>query len=107
MDRDICSNYHRGNAESVIANKTASKTKLNKRDRIMQIFQNAHFIRQFGTTCEDIEIITGWKHQTVSARISELKRDGKIMVIGKCKTESGCQAAVYGPVFPRQSQMFE
>ena len=105
MDRDICSNYHRGNAESVIANKTASKTKLNKRDRISHIIEG-HYLNYHYLTCEDIEIITGWKHQTVSARISELKRDGKIKVIGKRKTESGCQAAVYGPVLPIQSQMF-
>ena len=95
MERDICSNYHRGNAESVKAYAKAAKTRGNKQDHILYFIDTS-----MGLTCEDIESATGWKHQTVSARISELKRDGKIKVIGKRKTESGCKAAVYGPVFP-------
>jgi hypothetical protein len=47
-------------------------------------------------TCEDIESILELKHQTASARISELKRDLRITITGEKKVTSGCTAALYG-----------
>lgn len=59
-----------------------------------------------GLTCEEIEDMTGWKHQTVSARISELKRDEKIIAVGKRQTKSKCQAAVYWLAKAQQMPLF-
>ena len=101
MENDICIYYHRGNRESVNAHSKAKKTSSSKRKFIYEFIRKAK-----GITCEDIEIATGWKHQTVSARISELKRDKAIIPVGKRKTRSGCNAALYGPRYPRQSPMF-
>lgn len=86
---DICRNYHRGNAESVRAYESVKLSAGHMRGRIVGM------IREREMTCDEIEEITGWKHQTVSARISELKRDGWIIPVDRRKTRSGCSAAVY------------
>jgi Fic family protein len=90
MQNDITKNYHRGNLESADAYKKIRHTAASYRESIYKYIKLGG-----GLTCEEIEIMTGWKHQTVSARISELKRDGRIISIGKRETKSGCKAAVY------------
>lgn len=89
---DICANRHRGNEQSIAANKAAKKS--TERQQILEIlnFGNANL------TCEDLEKVSGISHQSCSARISELKRDGLIVKIGTRPTKSGCQAAVYKAV---------
>jgi len=48
-----------------------------------------------GTTCDDVERITGLTHQTASARVNELAADGEITPNGQRKTRSGKPAAAY------------
>jgi len=88
---DICSKKHKGNPHSVAANVKIMADKRPMREKIFDLI--AH--RQ-NPTCEEIEIALGLKHQTVSARISELKRDGRIIITGERETLSGCTAATYG-----------
>lgn len=46
--------------------------------------------------CDEIEEITEWKHQTVSARLWELEKAGKVAKSAKTiKTRSGRNAHVY------------
>ena len=97
MKNDVCRNYHRGNEFSEMANR-----RLNKKiivGRIMDLIRNSG-----GLICEEIEDALGLKHQTASARISELKKQGKLIVIGKRKTRSGCLAGVYICKFERPVQ---
>jgi DNA-binding Lrp family transcriptional regulator len=88
--RDITENYHRGNPQSIEANKVAAKYKLSARQRILEELQGDSEL-----TCEDLEAFTKLSHQTCSARISDLKREGKIKQIGIRNTRSGSPAAVY------------
>jgi len=53
-----------------------------------------------GFTCDEIEIITGLRHQSASARVRELFLKGMIRRDGKRKTSSGRQAHVYVWVKP-------
>ena len=85
--RNVCANRHHGNEQSVAANKNPDK----QRQRA-QVLAAIQYRTQ---TCEQIEEFTGLPHQSCSARISELKRDGLIRKIGTRPTRSGCQAAVY------------
>lgn len=88
---DITSNYHGGNENSKAAwHHGASKDAKNKGNHILFIIETSN-----GITCEEIEDRTGWKHQTVSARITKLKKDKLIIEVGKRKTRSGCKAAIY------------
>ena len=50
-------------------------------------------------TCDDLESLTGWKHQTVSARLWELERDGLIWKTQRrAQTRSGRWARMYSLV---------
>lgn len=92
---DITKNYHRGNPQSVKANEIAHKYKIPARQRILEELEleRSHF--HLGMTCEELEHLTSLSHQTCSARLSELRREGKIKVVGERKTRSGSDAAVY------------
>lgn len=49
-----------------------------------------------GITCDEVEILTGLKHQTASARLYELCRGGKVTDSGeRRRTSSGSLARVY------------
>lgn len=87
---DICQNRHGGNPESVKANRKARKGA----DRVKKLILAA-LAGTGGSSCEGVESLTGLSHQTCSARISELKRDGRIVKCGTTKTRSGSTAAVY------------
>lgn len=89
---DITRNYHGGNANSEAANDAVAPKKFGMREKIL-------FYLKFhpeGKTCEQIEQELGMKHQSASARISELKMMQKIKVIGQAKTESGVIADILG-----------
>lgn len=87
-ERDICERKHGGNQQSTAAHDRIKGNKWKDRQRILAHLGN-------GKTCEEIEDELQLKHQTASARISELKRDGNIRQIGTRKTKSGCLAAVW------------
>lgn len=93
---DVCRNYHKGNPMSVQANKVAHKGKIGARQRIIEALRASS--HRGGLTREELEhetIPNGLSHQSCSARLSELRREGKIKIVGERKTRSGSLAAVY------------
>jgi predicted HTH transcriptional regulator len=90
---DICANRHQGNSMSVEANKITHKFKVSARNRILTAIKTS-----VGQTCEELESETLLSHQTCSARLSELRREGKIKIVGTRKTRSGSSAAIYQAV---------
>jgi predicted ArsR family transcriptional regulator len=90
---DICASKHKGNPMSVRANKIASKGKATNRQSIMDQLE---FIGP--RTCQELEDSLKLSHQTCSARLSELRREGKIKIIGERKTRSGSPSSVYQAV---------
>lgn len=52
--------------------------------------------REGGLTCDEVEIVTGLRHQTASARVYDLKKVGRIVDSGtRKKTRSGRDAIVW------------
>lgn len=92
---DITKRYHGGNEHSKKANEIAHKYKIGARQRILEELGNTSWHGELGLSCEEIEDATGLSHQSCSARCSELRREGKIKIVGERKTRSGAMAAVY------------
>jgi hypothetical protein len=91
---DITSSHHGGNRCSEEANATVTEFKSSQR------FQVLTMIAKFsdppvGVSSDEVERITGMKHQTCGARFTELKADGLIYRIGYGKTRSGCRCGLY------------
>lgn len=106
MTTDITIGYHLGNAFSLEANEKAESAKDKDRARIVRLL-DAH---SAGLTCEEIESRLRMKHQTASARLTELKRDGVVIVSGRRRTSTGTQAGVNLLAMkstPRQAELFE
>jgi len=75
---DICQSRHRGNPESVAANERVDWFKKNDCLRIRE------YLKFWGPrTCKELEVEMRMKHQTASARLSELKADGWVVKTGK------------------------
>jgi DNA-binding HxlR family transcriptional regulator len=74
---DICQSRHRGNPESVAANKLIDSFKNKDRVRIMAMLKYVGPL-----TCKELEVELQLKHQTCSARLSELKADGWVIKTG-------------------------
>jgi len=75
---DICQSRHRGNPESVAANERVQDFKRGDQARIWL------FLKRSGPcTCKELEYCLEMKHQTCSARLSELKADGWVVKTGK------------------------
>lgn len=87
---DITANYHGGNELSVEANKKAQPAKERDRGKIVDLLMH----EPTGMTCDEIEVRLNLKHQTASARLTELKRDGLVFVWGRRKTPTGSFAGV-------------
>jgi Mn-dependent DtxR family transcriptional regulator len=98
---DICANRHKGNPFSIQAYKKAKRSAETTRRLILQTIKSYN-----GLTCEEIERLLDIGRSTVSARVSELKRDGYLDIIGKRKTQSGCNAAVYVAKKAKQQNLF-
>ena len=88
MKRDICRNYHGGDENSENANGMTNKQK----DRLAIM---AHLETVEDATCDEVEVALGMKHQTCSARFSEMKKDGEIYPTERRKTRSGCTAQAW------------
>ncbi len=85
---DITANYHKGNQNSVAANKVTNKER--DRDHILTVLKVGPM------TCDEIEQATGLCHQTASARWTDLKKLGAIIRTGeRRKTRRGCNADVF------------
>ena len=85
---DICANNHGGNQESKQANRATNKSR--DRGTILAYLETVK-----DATCESVELALCMKHQTCSARFSELKMDGAIIPTVKRKTTSGCTAQAW------------
>jgi DNA-binding transcriptional ArsR family regulator len=89
---DITSGFHGGNAESTEANAYVEEHKPTMRRRI------AAYVRRcggYGATADEIEVALGMSHQTVSARLTELKQINAVYPSGARRpTRSGTNAAV-------------
>ncbi len=89
---DVCAQRHGGVATSVAANRSIAPDKASLRELILA---QIRLMSPIGSTCEDVERNCGLSHQTASARISELLRDGLIEARGCRQTASGRMARVY------------
>jgi|TARA_R100001463_G_scaffold2960_3_gene12256 predicted transcriptional regulator len=79
---DICENKHQQNAESIEANPSIRKKNID-RSRVFQIIKKTYG----GITSKEIAEKIGRPLNCISGRISELKRDGRIEVVGR---RDGC-----------------
>lgn len=86
---DICAGYHGGNEFSTEAHESVAFDKKRQSRLILD------FLRDRNAICEEVEHALGMKHQTASARISELKKAGLIVPVGRGNTTSGRTAAIY------------
>jgi predicted HTH transcriptional regulator len=89
---DITANRHRGADTSVNAHQSTS-SKIRAKHRMLILEK----IREIGNaTCNEIEKFLNLTHQTASARISELKRNERIVDTGQRRlTDSKRPARVY------------
>ena len=63
------------------------------REKVFALVKSAG---EHGITCDEVEIVTGLKHQTASARLYELCKAGRVVDSGeRRKTSSGSTARVY------------
>lgn len=94
MPKDITENYHGGNRESKAAFK---RLKREVAEKDMQFIERAA-VRQGerGITCDEAERILGMKHQTCSARFSEMVKEKRLIRSDDVRpTRSGCPARVH------------
>jgi hypothetical protein len=97
FDRDPTRNYHRGNPQSDAAHRSIIGDKARMRAVVVRAVQEAG---SAGRTSDEIEVLTGMPHQTVSARLTEAKALGEVVTNGQRRpTRSGRSAAVL--VIPR------
>lgn len=86
---DACRNYHKGNPESVKANRRVDK--VSEQRLILEALG-----RVKAASCERLEDLTFMKHQSCSPRLTELKRAGLIVVLDhKGRTRSGSPCSLY------------
>lgn len=93
---DVCANYHKGNENSKQANLRTNKAK--DTEKIL------NFVRRNGGRTYVKEIIRelGLKHQTASARLSDLKANGTLRDTGL--RAEGCGVVEIVPV---QEKLFQ
>ncbi|MCA1452171.1 hypothetical protein I6F35_02940 [Bradyrhizobium sp. BRP22] len=91
MSDDIIANYHGGHSRSVEAREATKPRKNTDYLRILALLHQ----RPAGLTCDEAEILLGMRHQTCSARFSDMKRKGWLVTRGKRRTRSGCSADVH------------
>lgn len=88
---DPTADRHGGNPESQAAGASIEPEWI--RRRVRRYVETRGYI---GATCDEIEHALDLRHQTASARITELKRRGDLIDTGRRRpTTSGRAAAVY------------
>ncbi len=85
---DVCANRHGGNVNSRAANVLTDKA----RDTAAII---AFLRRVPDATCDEVEVALSMKHQTCSARFSDLKKGTLLLPTQRRPTRSGCMAQAY------------
>ena len=91
MSEDITANYHGGHPRSVEAQEATKPRKNADYSRILTLL-HAH---PYGLTCDEAEQLLGMRHQTCSARFSDMKKRGWLIWCGKRPTRSGVDADVW------------
>ena len=91
IDNDTTENFHRGDAYSTAAHESIKDGKERDFTRILIVLRD----HPDGLTCEEVEIELGMKHQTCSARFTDMKKLGWIIWCGERQTESGRTAGVW------------
>jgi Fic family protein len=86
---DICARRHKGNEFSEAANPPAENKSRDRLKIVLYLRDNG------GHTAEEVEAALDLPRSTVSARFSELKKDGMIVQIGRRPTSTGATAGVY------------
>lgn len=85
--------YVKGSDTSKAAAKDVVGRTDSLRARCLQLIKDAS---KRGLTCDELEDITGERHQTISARVRELVLRSKILDSGSRRaTRSGSQARIY------------
>jgi hypothetical protein len=87
---DICERNHGGNYNSASANKFIAPKKKSLQETIVDYITSKG---KFGATCQEIERDLNLKHQTASARCSELKKEHRIFWNGMKRALPGSQPA--------------
>lgn len=104
-EQDICERYHGGDSASQDAFDFQGPEA--RRAMRLRIFQLIRARGTVGATCDELEALLGFSHQTCSARCSELKRDGWVKPNGtRRRTRSGATAKVL-VVAVKQKELFE
>ena len=93
-EKDITANYHGGHPNSVSAHAVTRTKAQADRERILALILKAG---PRGMTCDEVEQATGLKHQTASARLSQMVHDlGTLRWSGEKRlTRSGTPANVH------------
>lgn len=86
---DICTNRHKGNPESVEAFQSVKDRLTSAQKRVFD-----YIVLCQGATVDEIAIALDKTPNSISGRVTELLRDGKIKREGRRKTRSGCMAAI-------------
>jgi hypothetical protein len=88
-ESDVCKDYHGGAETSVQAFRdTPRAARQSQRDRVLAFIRGAGMAQ-----CEDVEEALGLSHQSASARIADLLRDGRLVDTGmKGTTKAGKSA---------------
>ena len=90
MERDICSNRHKGNANSFLANLRVAGRKHSLRERFyLSLYHDGP------QTCEEVSYRLQIRYTTCSGRVSELKAEKLIWETGEQReTTAGATASV-------------
>jgi hypothetical protein len=88
---DICEANHGNNPNSVEAHASIVDSKRGLQGQILAFLA---WRGALGATCEEIEEQLGLSHQNASARCSELKKSGAVVVSGTRPARSGRSASV-------------
>lgn len=85
--------FVRGSDTSEAASRDVAGRADTLRARCLELVKSAN---KLGRTCDELEQMTGERHQTISARVRELVLAEKIMDSGaRRKTSSGSSARIY------------
>ena len=101
IPHDVCANNHGGNAESIAANLRTNKAA--DREAILQFMSERPGRESY---VKEIIRELGLKHQTASARLSDLKAEGAIEPV-KGKRLEGCGVVRIVPREPVQESLFD
>lgn len=83
--------FARGSVTSQAAAASVNGCLTHLQGKVLYAIQHA----PFGMTCDEVELYTDLSHQTASARVNELARQGKIQGVGTRPTRSGRKATVW------------